>query len=208
MMPDLHRALKTEVIGRHRSEDFHVVLARLQNGKNDVTYSVHVFPLTYLSSGIQTTDMLAYFGFRRDNCSFEGGYCYARAVEAPFDLPAFAAALPTAYAALRDADNHLTGCGLLISYLEGTGYFFNKPSQESQRRDSWPTGGDGHTAEGHDHLKQSEDAFFQFALTGIRSSNEMGWTFHYRPRHEPLSAEMLSAFSFLQIRGGRCVHHL
>ena len=175
------------------------MLARLQNGKDDIAHSVHVYPLTYLGSGIQTTDMLAYYGFRRGNCSFEGGNCYARTVEWPFDLPAFAAALPTAYAALRNADNHLSGCGLLIPHPEGTGYFFDKPSLESRRRDSWPTGSDGHTAESHDHLKHSEDAFFRFALTRIRSREEMGWTFHYRPRHEPLSAEMLSAFSFLQL---------
>jgi len=200
MMPDLHRALKTEVLDRQSSEGFQVVLARLQNGKNDITHSVHVFPSTYTSSGIQTTDMLAYLGFRRYNCSFEGGYCYARGVETPFDLPAFAAALPRAYTALHNTDNHLAGCGLFIPHPEGTGYFFNKPSQELRQRNSFPTRGDGHTAESHDRLKQSEDAYFQFALTGIRSSDEIGWTIHYRPRHEPLSTEMRSAFSFLELK--------
>jgi len=104
MMPDLHSALKTEVLDRQPSEDFQVVLARLQNGKNDIMHSVHVFPSTYTASGIQTTDMLAYMGFKRDNCSFEGGYCYARAVDMPFDLPAFTAALSRAYTALRIVD--------------------------------------------------------------------------------------------------------
>lgn len=176
------------------------MLARLQNGKNDIMHSVHAFPSTYTVSGIQTTDMLAYMGFKRDTCSFEGGYCYARAVDMPLDLPAFTAALSRAYTALRAADNHLARCGLFIPHPEGTGYFFNKPSEESQQRDSFPALGDGHTAESHDRLKLLEDAYFQFALTSVRSRDESGWTIHYRPRHEPLSSEMLSAFSFLELQ--------
>lgn len=197
-MPDLHRALKTEILDRRTSDDFRAMLVRLQNGKNDVIDSIHVFPSTYITSGLQTTDMLAYLGFERSRCSFEGGDCYVRAVETPFDLAAFAAALPHAYSALREADSHLAGCGILLAHPEGLGYFLGKASGDARRHDPYPVG-NGHMGDNHQRIKTGEDLYFHFALTSLRLDGDLGWTTHYRPTHEPLSPEMLSAFSFLDL---------
>jgi len=144
------------------------------------------------------TDLLAYLGFERARCSFEGGDCYVRAVESPFDLAAFAIALPHAFSGLREADRHLAGCGILLAHPEGLGYFAGKEARESRRGDSY-TVGDGHTGDNHQRLKQAEDANFQFVLTSLRSDGASDWTTHYRLKHEPISTEMLSAFSFLDL---------
>ncbi len=197
-MPDLHRAVKTAVLDRQPSGDFRVLLVRLQNGKNDATDSVHVFPSTYMTSGLQTTDMLAYLGFARSRCSFEGGDCYARAVETPFDLAAFVAALPRTYGALCEANAHLAGCGILLAHPEGLGYFFDKISGDARQHDPYLTG-DGHTGDTHQRIRHEEDPHVHFAPTSLRLDSNLGWTTHYRSTHEPMSPEILSAFSFLNL---------
>jgi hypothetical protein len=49
-------------------------------------------------------------------------------------------------------------------------------------------------------MKQSEDASFEYRFTWIEGGADKGWTFHYRPKHLPLSAEISSLLAFLQLK--------
>src|SRR6185312_7399800 len=57
--------------------------------------------------------------------------------------------------------------------------------------------GDGHTSPTIEVMKTSEDAGFLYAMTFIKGGAEKGWTFHYRPKHPPLSIEVEAAFNVL-----------
>src|SRR6266566_1108055 len=68
---DPHSALKSEIVKKINAGHLEVVLARLQWGKDDTGYSLHVNPTSFSTAGLQTTDFLAYLGFQRsDRCSF------------------------------------------------------------------------------------------------------------------------------------------
>ena len=41
---------------------------------------------------------------------------------------------------------------------------------------------------------------FDYKFTWVVGGSDKGWTFHYRPEHLPLSAEMSSLLAFLQLR--------
>ena len=49
-------------------------------------------------------------------------------------------------------------------------------------------------------MKQSEDDKFFYTMSWIEGGSEKGWTFHYRPKHPPLSDEMEAAFKFLELK--------
>jgi hypothetical protein len=59
---DPHSALKTEMIAKANIDGMEVVLARLQWGKDDSGYSLHVNPTAFSTTGLQRTDFLAYLG--------------------------------------------------------------------------------------------------------------------------------------------------
>ena len=91
----------------------------------------------------------------------------------------------------------MQSCGYSLDRPEGWGYFHGKPSQG---RDRSYTSSDGHTAAKTEIMKSTEDQFFQFVLSWIEGGSERGWTFHYRPKHSPLSPEFDAGIGYLRIR--------
>jgi hypothetical protein len=57
--------------------------------------------------------------------------------------------------------------------------------------------GDGHTAPETRRLDASEDDVFRYVFSWLTGGAHKGWTFHYAPKHPPLSVEIESALQFL-----------
>lgn len=197
---DPHQALKSEVLGQVRSGTTNLVLAKLQWGKDDIGYSLHVSPNTFsLSGGYQITDFLSHLGFERSGCAFiDSRQCYVRWVDENFDLNTFAGLFDQAYRNLTDAQKDLERCGFFFDQPEGIGYFTGGHSR-SRRRD-FQMSGDGHTAMTVKPMKQSEDDVFLYKFTWLEADRGKGWVIHYRPKHPPLSSELQSVFQFLGIQ--------
>lgn len=181
---DLHSALKTEVVLSVEGGGVQFKLVRLQSSKDDVAFSVHANPSTFSFSGVQTAGLLTHLGFQAGSCAFfPGGRCLAAAVRADFPLKEFAESFSKAYPSLREAERLLGECGFVLT----------KPDRLS-------TSGDGHMSPQSKEMKQSEDDHFIFRMSWIEGGRDKGWTFHYRPKHIPLSEEMRAAFAFLELR--------
>ena len=89
-----------------------LALAKLQWGKEDIAYNLHVAPLTRSSSGLQRTDLLDYLGFERNECQFvTGKQCHTRWVDAGFKQEVFWQAFEQSYAALLLAQQELYAAG-------------------------------------------------------------------------------------------------
>ncbi len=194
---DRHSALKTEITKNFSSGKLPLVLVKLQWSKNEIGYSLHAAPNTYTSAGFQITDFLSYLGFSRERCAFvPGGECYSRWVEEDFDLEKFSAAFGGAFGKMELAERHLNTCGFSLDQPEGWGYFYGKPSEGRRRSQRQHISGDGHTSQKSQLLKKSEDDYFQFLMSWIESPQK-GWTFHYRPKHPPISEEIVSVMDLL-----------
>lgn len=203
---DPHTALKGEVVAKANRGGMEVALARLQWGKDDVGYSLHVNPTSFSSAGIQTTDFLAYLGFERsDACAFTSfRRCYVKWVEEGFDLDRFLAAFEKGFAHLELAERALEACGIFLPQPQGWGFHFGRPSGRDNR--GLPRlSGDGHTGQTIRKMKESEDETFAFVFSFIEAGHEKGFVTHYRPKHPPLSAEIQSVFRYLGFREfGQC----
>lgn len=197
-MTDLHSALKTEVINRASGEGVEVLLVRLQHSRDQISHSLHVRTTSFSTYGIQMTDLLAMLGFVRSRCVFVNGECYAKEVDGSFNVTSFASTLKPMHGSLSQAQQHFERCGLLINQPEGWGYYFGK-SSDSRRARYNIGGGDGHTAQKIERMKESEDSAFKFVFTWLVSDRYKGWTIHYRPLHPPLSPEVTSIFEFLNL---------
>jgi len=196
---DPHQAFKNEILGRARSRSANFVLTKLQWGKDDIGYSLHVSPNTFSTYGIQTTDFLSFLGFQRGGCSFVDNHqCYARWVDKDFDVNTFVNNFDQAFRNLTDAQKDLERCGFFFDQPEGWGYFFDTHSRG--KRLDFQMSGDGHTAMYVQPMKQSEDDAFQFKFTWLESNHGKGWVIHYHPKHLPLSSELQSVFRFLGIK--------
>ena len=181
---DLHSALKTEVVLSVEGGGVQFKLVRLQSSKDDVAFSVHANPSTFSFSGVQTADLLTHLGFQAGSCAFfPGDRCLAAAVRTDFPLKEFAESFSKAYPALREAERLLGECGFVLTQPE-----------------RFSTSGDGHMSPQSKEMKQSEDDHFIFRMSWIEGGRDKGWTFHYRPKHIPLSEEMRVAFAFLELR--------
>lgn len=181
---DLHSALKTDVIASAEGRGVQFKLVELQWSKDDIAYSVHANPTTFSSSGLQTAELLAHLGFKVGSCAFfPNGKCLANMVRPDFPLADFAGAFALAYPALREAERQLRECGFAID-----------------QPDRFRSSGDGHTSPQSQQMKQFEDEHFIFIMSWIEGGGDRGWTFHYHPKHPPLSGEMRAAFSFLELR--------
>ena len=197
---DPHSALKTEIVGSSQATGIEFRLVMLQWGREDTGFSLHAAPNSWTKAGIQTTDFLSYLGFRRSRCHFVAGQeCYVRWVNRGFALDAFVSAFANGFQALTGASVHLEACCLPLPQPEGYGYFYGKPSGTQSRGAVSHGGGDGHTAAARERLKGNDDTTFSFVLSWL-VGNLKGWTFHYSPKHPPLSAELEAAFLFLGLR--------
>jgi hypothetical protein len=197
---DLHRALKSEILGRTSAGDpgMELVLARMQYGKDDQAVGLHARPNSYTSSGLQATDFLSLLGFTRNACSIVPPECYVAEVEATFDLQRFPSAVGDAFRALHQAEQHLSACGFLLPQTEGWGFFYGRPSTGRTHEATW--GGDGHTAMKTESMKRSEDESFSYAFTWREAEDGKGWVIHYKPKHPPMAEDVHAAFNLLKLR--------
>jgi hypothetical protein len=195
---DPHSALKSEVIKKINAGHTEIVLARLQWGKDDKAWNLHVNPTSFSSAGFQTTDWLAYLGFQRnDQCSFTSFQrCYSKWVDEDFNVEEFAAAFNTGFGHLDRAQGALQACGFVLPQPEGWGFYNGKPSGRSYRG-SPELPGDGHTAQKVQSMKSTEDERFLFRFTFIDTGRGKAFVTHYRPKHFPLSSELIGVFKYL-----------
>ena len=111
---DHHIALRTEVLGKIDAGYIEIVLAKLQWGKDDVAFTLHVNPSAFTSSGLQTTDWLRFLGFKQNaQCQFSNArQCFSKEVPEGYDLQRFATAFNEGFAQLQKAAEGLQVCGL------------------------------------------------------------------------------------------------
>jgi hypothetical protein len=124
----LHSALRTAPIAEANGGGVLFKQMKLTHGRNDISFSVHARPGEWTTAGIQTSDILALIGFRREPCSFFNMECYAREVNESFSLSDFANDFHQARNTLREAEQSLQRCGIFIPTPEGWGFFHGKPS--------------------------------------------------------------------------------
>ena len=195
---DLHQSLKTDIVGRTSVQGVNLVAVKQQWGKDDVGFGLHAEPTSYSTSGIQTTDFLAYLGFERNSCPFVVTHdAYCKRIAESFPIESFAEAFGTSLTAFKQASRHLESCGFAFDQLEGWGYFTGRTSRS--RSGLYRSSGDGHTAAVRKAMKTSEDESFQFAFTWIEGERAKGWTTHVRPKNPPLSSELVGVFEFLKL---------
>jgi hypothetical protein len=195
---DHHSALKSETVAKVNAGHIEIVVAKLQWGKDDKAFTLHVNPTSFSTAGLQTTDWLAYLGFQRnDRCTFTSFQrCYSKEVPEHFDVQAFATAFNAGYAYLQKAQNSLQVCGFMLPQPEGWGFFHGTASGRSYREHSGISG-DGHTAMKTESMKKTEDDKFLFRFSFIDTGQEKAFVTHYRPKHPPLSSELRSLFKHL-----------
>ncbi len=185
---DPHSALKSEVVAKADRNYMEIVVARLQWGKNDVGYSLHVNPSSFTTAGIQKTDFLAYLDFQRsDECSFTSSQrCYVKWVSEGFDPDGFLTAFEKAFANLEEAERGLKACGFSLPQPEGWGFHHGKPGGRSHRGLA-ALSGDGHTALQAQSMKQTEDDTFLFKFSFIETDRSR------KRLRDPLSAQASAA---------------
>jgi TIR domain len=195
---DHHSALKTETVSKVNAGYIEIVFAKLQWGKNDKAFTLHVNPTSYSSAGLQNTDWLRFLGFERnDKCPFTNfGRCYSKEVPEGFDVQAFATAFNAGFGHLQKAERSLEACGFVLPQPEGWG-FYHGTSSDRQRRRAAVISGDGHTAMKTQTMKTTEDDKFLFRFTFIDTGHDKAFVTHYRPKHPPLSSELRSVFKYL-----------
>src|SRR5260370_27908521 len=163
-----HRALKAEVSKKINAGHIEIALARLQWGKDDKAWNLHVNPTSFSSAGLQTTDWLGYLRFHRnDRCSFTSFQrCYSKWVNEDFNVEEFATAFNAGFGHLERAQRALEACGFVLPQPEGWGFYNGKPSGRSYRG---PPGasGDGHTAQDVRSMKSTADDRFLVRFTFI-----------------------------------------
>lgn len=196
MSPDLHSALKTEVVKTFKCESIQFAQVRLQHGKERFTETIHAKPTTYSSSGLQLTDFLAYLGFTRSHCSYLTAECYVREVLSDFDIEEFGNAFCLAYVDFSEGVKCLEDCGIFMEQPEGWGFFYGKTSKGRDITVKHGRG-DGHTAPHSQRLKESEDSNFRFVFSWLDGAAFKGWVTHYRPKQSPLSEEFEAVLAFV-----------
>lgn len=196
---NLHSALKTEKVGETVQNYLRLTKVKLQWGKEDIAFSLHVEPNSYSTYGMQTTDYLAYLGFARNQCAFsQRGEAYCRWTTEGFDLDKFASKFFESFKQLEESQKHFEACGYILPQPEGWGYFNGRPSGRSHNPNQYYSG-DGHTSPKTEQMKQSSDEYFEYSFTWIEGGNAKGWTTHYHPKHLPLSPEIKSVLTFIKL---------
>jgi hypothetical protein len=193
----LHEALKVEEVRRHGAAALEYVIVKLQKSKTDIKYTLHARPTFYtLSGGITQADLLHRLGFSHGPCAFlTGDQCIAREIPENFDLPRFTQTVERAFGELEAGIKLLLECGFYVQHK-----LFGKrlpPVIEAMLSNR---NGDGHNAPKKQSMKQSQDASFDYRFTWIEGGSAKGWTFHYRPKHLPPSAEISSLLAFLGLK--------
>jgi hypothetical protein len=191
---DHHTALRTEVLEKINAGYIEIALAKLQWGKDDVAFTLHVNPSAFTSSGLQTTDWLRLLGFKENTqCQFSNARrCFSKEVSEGYDLQQFAAAFNEGIGRLQKAEQDLQACGF---WLPGA-----RQLSAGARAFRQELTGDGHTAMKTEAMNASEDDKFLYKFTFIDTGREKGFVTHYRPRHPPLSSEVRTVFRYLGLK--------
>lgn len=201
-MRDFHRALRLgeHPLGRAAGCGVNFLHVQHQWGKTDFEYSLHAYPNQFTTAGLQTTDLLALLGFQQRDCAFNHGLqCYSIEVKQGLDFSNLPSAFDSAYTALREAERHLTNCGIQLPQREGWGYFTGRPARRTvaQRRAL----GDGHTASWTEERGRSEDEAFHFVFSWLAAgATEKGWVVHISAKDQPMSAELTHLFEYIGLR--------
>lgn len=113
---DHHTALRTEVVRKINAGYIEIVLAKLQWGKDDVAFTLHVNPSAFTSGGLQTTDWLRFLGFKENTqCQFSNArQCFSKEVPEGYDLELFATAFNEGFGHLQKAEEGLKACGIWL----------------------------------------------------------------------------------------------
>jgi hypothetical protein len=186
---DHHTALRTEVLGKINAGYVEIALVKLQWGKQDVAFTLHVS-----TSVTSSADWLRLLGFRENaQCQFSNArQCFSKEVPERYDLQEFATAFNEGYGYLRKAEEGFQACGFWLPggrQLSARGRAFRQELS-----------GDGHTVMTSNPTKVSEDDKFLYRLSFVSTDREKGFVTHYRPRHPPLSSEVQSVFTYLGLR--------
>jgi TIR domain len=191
---DHHTALRSEVVTRINPGYAEMILAKLQWGKDDTAFTLHIDPRLSLSAGLQLADWLAYLGFKRnERCQFfNARRCWSKEVTEGYSLEDFATAFHEGFGQLQKAEDGLQACGFWLPRDREL-----SPPAKTYRGE---LGGDGHTAISIKQMKQSEDDKFFYRFTFIETNRDKGFVTHYRPRHPPLSSEVQSVFKYLGLK--------
>jgi hypothetical protein len=194
---DHHTALVSEQVSQASGGGVRFVVAKLQWGKDDIGYSLHAEPTSYSSAGMQTTDFLAYLGFKRESCSFvPHRQCYAAWVDSEFELSKFAGKFDEAFGVFEKGTRLLQSCAHILDQPEGWGYFTGKDSSRKSYKSRFGYIADGHTGIKSEELKKSEDDNFFYRMSWIVTTGEKGWVFHYHVKNT-INQQMFSALRFL-----------
>ncbi|WP_407121155.1 TIR domain-containing protein [Bradyrhizobium sp. STM 3561] len=186
---DHHSALRSDVVERVNAGRVAVALVKLQSGKDDVVFTLHVN-----TAGIQTREWLQLLGFRENaGCGFIGGLqCFSREVPEGYDLQNFATAFNDGFARLAKATGDFEACGFWLPFRR------ELSSRAQLYRE--PLSGDGHMVFDRKDMKTSEDDSFRYVFTFVNTGRDKGFVTHYIPRHPPLSSEVSAVFAYLGLK--------
>ena len=178
---DHHTALRTEKMGHINAGYIEIALAKLQWGRDDVAFTLHVNPSAFTSAGLQTSDWLRFLGFKENpQCQFSNARrCFSKEVQEGYDLGQFAIAFNEGFGQLQKAEEGFQACAVL---LPGCRQLSTRARAFRQEIST-----DGHMAMSTKSMSESEDERFRYKFTFIDTGREKGFVTHYRPRHPPLS---------------------
>jgi hypothetical protein len=191
---DHHTALRSDVVERVNAGRVGAALVKLQSGKDDVGFTLHVNPTSFTTAGIQTREWLQLLGFAENaGCKFTGSHqCFSRDVPEGYDLRTFAAAFNDGFSRLEKANGDFEACGFWLPFrrqLSGRAQAFRQPLS-----------GDGHMVVDGKTMKSTEDDNFRYVLTFVNTGSAKGFVTHYIPRHPPLSSEVAAVFGYLGLK--------
>ncbi|MCP2213959.1 UNVERIFIED_ORG: hypothetical protein J2R93_008371 [Bradyrhizobium japonicum] len=191
---DHHTALRSDVVERVNAGRIAVALVRLQSGKNDVAFTLHVTPTSFTTAGVSAPEWLRLLGFSENaGCGFTDGLqCFSREVPEGYDLQNFATAFNDGFARLEKANGDFEACGFWLPFRR----------QLSDRAGAYrqPLSGDGHMVIEGKTMKTTEDDNFRYLFNFVNTGRDKGFVTHYIPRHPPLSSEVSAVFAYLGLK--------
>ncbi len=192
---DHHTALRSEVQGKANAGHLELVLAKLQSGKDDISFTLHVGSsiVTY-GGNLQITDWLRSLGFQQNaSCQFTNArQCFSKVVPESYDLQLFATTIGEGFVQIQKAEEGFGACGFWLPLARQ----LSPPAQAFRKE----LRGNGHTALSTKVMNASEDDKFAYKFTFVDTGQEKGFVTHYRPRHPPLSSEVQSVFRYIGLK--------
>lgn len=192
---DHHIALRAEVQKKIGAGQMEIVLAKLQSGKDDIAFTLHVSSgIVSFGGNLQVTDWLRSLGFQESTaCQFTSTrQCFSKTVSGGYDLQRFSTAVNEGFSQLQKAEEGFRACGFWLPLARQL-----SPQAQAFRQE---LRGNGHAAMSSKLMNTSEDDKFAYKFTFVDTGQEKGFVTHYRPRHPPLSSEVQSVFRYIGLR--------